>query len=110
MGLGDIGKNLGNMGDMLKQARELQQKLKEAREDLQKQEFEGECEGVRFRVNGEMEIKKVTIDPQRIDPARAARLEDLVKEAANRALSESKKYANSKLRTMTGGLNIPGLT
>ena len=101
---------LGNMGDMINQAREIQKNLKTAREELQKEEFEGECEGIRIRVNGEMEVKKVTIDPSRVDSTRVSKLEELVKEAANRALSTSRDAAGKKLRKMTGGLNIPGLT
>ena len=96
----------GNMGEMLKMAREMQGKLKE----LSREVFEGSAEGVVARVSGDMELKEIKIDPMIVDPNNVARLEKNVSEAVKRALKTSKDEAAKKMRGLTGGLNIPGLT
>lgn len=94
--------NLGNMGEMIKMAREMQGKLKTIKEELAKQLYEETVGGVTVRVNGEMEIKEVVIDPAKKDePARA------FKDAANKVLKKAKEDAAHKMRGLTGGLGLP---
>ena len=96
----------GNMGEMLKMAREMQGKLKELSHEV----FEGSAEGVVAKVSGDMELKEIKIDPMIVDPNNVARLEKNVSEAVKRALKTSKDEAAKKMKGLTGGLNIPGLT
>jgi len=96
----------GNMGEMVKMAREMQGKLKE----LSREVFEGSAEGVVAKVSGDMELKEIKIDPRIVDPNNVGRLEKNVSEAVKRALKTSKDEAAKKMKGLTGGLNIPGLT
>ena len=97
----------GNMGDMIKMAREMQGQIKKIREELSKQVFEGASGGVVVRVNGEMELKEIKIDPGAVDPQKVSNLEKQVSEAARKALKSAKDEAARKMKGLTGGLGLP---
>jgi hypothetical protein len=99
--------NLGDMGNMVNQARELQKNLAKIKDELKHLTYEGEAGGVKVTVDGEMEIKKIDYDVNRIVPNQ---LGGLIKEAANRALNQAKEDAAQKLKQAAGGLSLPGLT
>jgi len=96
----------GNFGDMLKQAKEMQSNLKKVREELAQRTYEAEEAGVKIVVNGEMEVKEVSIGSQ----TDRNQLPQIVKNVANRVLNMAKTDAAEKLKSITGGLSIPGLT
>lgn len=98
--------NLGNMGEMIKQAREMQNNLKKIKEELKRSQYEVEMDGIRVVVDGEMEIKTLTLNPS-LD---SKKLEESAKKAVNKAIKTAKDDAANKLKTLTGGLSIPGLT
>ncbi len=99
--------NLGDMGNMLNKARELQKNLAKIKDELKHLTYEGEAGGVKVTVDGEMEIKKIDYDVNRIAPGQ---LGNLIKDAANRALNKAKDDAADKLKQAAGGMSIPGLT
>lgn len=90
--------NLGKMGEMIKQAKKI-------KETMSKIRCEGEAGGVKVVVNGEMDILEVKI-PQE---SNIARLENLFKDAANRALHQAKAEAAKSMQSLTGGLSLPGM-
>lgn len=94
--------NLGNMGEMLKMAREMQGKLKAVKDELARETYEESAGGVTVRVNGDMEINDVIVDP-----AKKVDLPKAMKEAANKALKKAKDEAARKMRGLTGGLGLP---
>ncbi|OGC06290.1 nucleoid-associated protein, YbaB/EbfC family [candidate division WOR-1 bacterium RIFOXYD2_FULL_36_8] len=98
--------NLGNMGNMMKQAMEMQKNLKRIKDELKHARYDSEEGGVSVVVNGDMEIQEIKI-PTGIDERR---LEDTVKKAVNKALKKAKDDAAGKLKNITGGMSIPGLT
>lgn len=99
--------NLGEMGDMVNKARELQKNLAKIKDELKHLTYEGEVGGVKVTVDGEMEIKKIDYDVNRVAPQQ---LGNSIKEAANQALNKAKDDAAEKLKQAAGGLSLPGLT
>ena len=90
--------NLGKMGEMLKQAKQLKDEISRAR-------YEGEVNGVKVVVSGEMEVVELKIP---LDLP-ANKIESSVKEAINRVLRTAKTDMAQKLGKITGGISLPGL-
>lgn len=101
--------NLTNMTDMLKRFKQMQEELKKVHQELQDESYESDAGGVRCVVSGDMEVKKLEIDPNLLKSADAKRLEFLVSEAVTSAMREAKGIAKDKLKRVTGGISIPGL-
>jgi len=70
-----------------KQMRELQEQFGRMQEELKAKEAIGEASGglVKITLNGDSEIKEITINPECVDPEDVEGLEDLIKEAHNNA-------------------------
>lgn len=98
--------NLGNMAEMFKQAQKMQGELKKIKDNLKNLKYEAESNGVKVLVDGELEIKDLLLNMQ-LDPKK---LEESIKQAVNRALKQAKDDAAKQLKSVTGGLSIPGLT
>ena len=56
-----------------------------------------------------MELTKVDISPDVVDPEDVEMLSDLVMAAANEALRAAAKEKEDKMESISGGLNIPGM-
>ena len=65
---------------------------------------------VKVVISGKLKILSITISPGVIDPDKAGKLEELVLKAVNEAIAKSQKLATKRLKGLTGGLKIPGLT
>ncbi|MDR2035051.1 MAG: YbaB/EbfC family nucleoid-associated protein [Coriobacteriales bacterium] len=99
-----------NMQKMMQQARKMQEEVTKAQEEVQLLEAEGTAGGgvVKVVASGDGRIKKVTIDPDAIDPEDAGMLEDLVLAATNEALGNVGDLAQMRMNAATGGFNLPG--
>lgn len=64
---------------------------------------------VKVKINGEQKIQKVTLDPALIAEADPAKLEKWIESAVTQAITRSQQLAAEKMRSMAGGLGIPGL-
>ena len=64
---------------------------------------------VKVTVTGKMELTKVEISPEVVDPEDVEMLSDLVMAAANEAIRAAAKEKEDKMETISGGLNIPGM-
>ena len=60
-------------------------------------------------VTGKMELTKVEIEPEVVDPEDVEMLSDLIMAAANEALRSAAKEKEEKMDSISGGLNIPGI-
>ena len=58
---------------------------------------------------GDMTIKSIEIDKDAVDPEDVEMLEDMVLAAVNEALRGVGEASSSRLNSITGGMNIPGL-
>jgi DNA-binding YbaB/EbfC family protein len=97
---------------MIQQAQELQARLAKVQKELAEATVEATAGGgaVTVTVTGQQEVKSVKIDPEAISPDDVEMLEDLVLAAVNEAITKSQELAAERMRKVTGGLNIPGLT
>jgi DNA-binding YbaB/EbfC family protein len=64
---------------------------------------------VTVTANGAMELVKIVIDPEVIKTGEADMVQDLVLAATNDALRKAREMMASEMKSLTGGLNIPGL-
>lgn len=92
--------------------RKFQQKMEQVQEELKGMTVEGTSGGGAITVvaTGDQRIETITIDPSAIDPDDADLLADMLTLAVNDALEQSQELAKNKLGSVTGGLNIPGLS
>jgi DNA-binding YbaB/EbfC family protein len=97
---------------MVNQARQLKAKLEEAQKELEKTEVQAEAGkgAVKVTANGQQKIVSITISPRAMDPEKPEQLEQLVLKAVRDAQSKSEKAAAKRMKGLTGGLKIPGLT
>jgi len=90
----------------------MQAQLQRAQEELQETEVTGSAGGdlVTATVNGAMELLKLDIKPEAVDPDDVDGLADLVVAAVRTAHHNAQALAASKLGPMAGGLGgMPGL-
>lgn len=85
--------------------------LKKIQSALAKETIETEAGGgaVRVRINGEQKIQKVTLDPQLISDADLSKVEKWIESAVTQAITRSQQLAAEKMRSVAGGLGLPGL-
>ncbi len=103
---------MGNMGKMLKQMQKLQAGMARVQEELAASRVEASAGGgvVRAVANGHGELVSITIDPAAVDPADVALLQDLVLAAVNEAQRNARAMSESRMKALTGDLQLPGLT
>ncbi|HAS27948.1 MAG TPA: nucleoid-associated protein, YbaB/EbfC family [Dehalococcoidia bacterium] len=98
--------------NMMKQAMQLKSNLEKAQKELEKMKVEAESGNgaVKVTANGKQKILSIKIAPEAVEAGKAADLEKLVFKAVTGALDKSKELADEKLKKLTGGMKIPGLT
>ena len=108
-GYGSGGAN--NIQQLARQAQKLQDDMEAASKELETKEHEATAGGgaVKVTVTGKMELTKVEISPEVVDPDDLEMLSDLVMAAANEAIRAAAKEKEDKMETISGGLNIPGM-
>ncbi len=96
---------------ILRQAQQLQAKLAKAQEELGNLTVEASSGGgaVKVVIDGQQNVHSVEISPE-VVAEDVELLQDLVMAAVNEAITKSQELASKHLSTLTGGLNIPGLT
>jgi DNA-binding YbaB/EbfC family protein len=84
--------------------------LQKVQEELETLTVEGSAGGgvVKVMVTGKQTVESVEIAPEALEDVEM--LQDLVTAAVNDALNKSQEMASEKLSSITGGLNLPGLT
>lgn len=103
--------SFGDMGNLLKQAQEMQRNLDRVREELKTEIVVGSGGGgtVKVEVNGEGEVKALSIDDTVVRSADRAMIEDLVLAALRDGIAQAMRVRKEKLGAVTGGLNLPGI-
>lgn len=86
-------------------------KVKKMQKELQKQVIivSAGDEAVKVEITGEQKIKRIYIDPERIDLNDIRTTEKYVEEAVKQAISQSQKIAAEKMQPMMGMLGNLGL-
>lgn len=108
-----------NMMQMMQQAQNLQKKLKAAQEELANAEVTGESAGGAVKVvcDGQGKFKSIKLSPEAINPENPSSvdadtvemLEDIITTAILQASNKATTEMESKMKALTGGINIPGL-
>lgn len=100
-----------DMKKMMKQAQKMQMELARAQDEIKDMTFEATAGGgmVKVVALGDMTIKSIEIDKDAVDPEDVEMLEDMVLAAVNEALRGVGEASSSRLNSITGGMNIPGL-
>ncbi|MEQ3361565.1 YbaB/EbfC family nucleoid-associated protein [Raoultibacter massiliensis] len=100
-----------DMKKMMKQAQKMQMELARAQDEIKDMTFEATAGGgmVKAVALGDMTIKSIEIDKDAVDPEDVEMLEDMVLAAVNEALRGVGEASSSRLNSITGGMNIPGL-
>ena len=109
-----------NMMNMMKQAQNIQKKLVDAQNELTNMSIEGSAGNGSVTVicDGKGQFKSIKLTAEAINPENPSSisaddiemLEDLISSAMKSAIEKSKTEMEAKMKSVTGGVNIPGLT
>lgn len=105
------GGGANNLQQIARQAQKLQADMETVSSELEAKEYDATAGGgaVKVTVTGKMELTKIEISPEVVDPDDVEMLSDLVMAAANEALRAAAKEKEDKMESISGGLNIPGM-
>ena len=108
-GYGGGGTN--NIQQLARQAQKIQDDMEAVSAELETKEYEAAAGGgaVKVTVTGKMELTKVEIQPEVVDPEDVEMLSDLIMAAANEALRSAAKEKEERMDSISAGLNIPGI-
>lgn len=101
----------GDMGNILKQAQAMQEQMAKIQQQAATKTASGTAGGgiVTVTANGAMQIVSVVIDPEVIKGGDVEMAQDLVVAATNEALRKAKELMEAEMKTLTGGMKLPGL-
>ena len=104
-------KDLANLGNLLRQAQQMGGRMQEIAERLKAQRVHGSAGGgmVQVEANGVGEILRVTIDADLVARNEREMIEDLLPAATNQALQKAKELHAEEVRSLTAGIQLPGL-
>ena len=102
---------LGNMANLMKQAQQMQAQMAKLQEEAATKTVTGSAGGgmVTVTANGALEVVSVRIDPEALKDPDAEMLQDVVLAATNEALKNARQLMAEQMKSVTGGMNIPGL-
>lgn len=108
-----------NIAQMMKQAQQMQKRLQEAQTELANTEFTAISGNGAVTVicDGQGKFKSIKLtksalspeNPEAIDTDTVEMLEDLITTAMNQATTQATSEMQTKMKALTGGINIPGL-
>lgn len=101
----------GNIGNIMKQAQAMQEQLAKIQEQAASKTVDGTAGGgmVTVSVSGAMQVVALKIDPEVLKSGDADMLQDLIVAATNDALRKARDMMAEEMKSITGGLRIPGL-
>lgn len=104
-------KGLSNLSTLLKQAQQIGGRMQGISDELKGRRVSGSAGGgmVEVEANGLAEVLRCRIDPSLIRQEDRELLEDLVTAAVNQALAKAKQMHAESLKSLTGGIELPGL-
>jgi DNA-binding YbaB/EbfC family protein len=85
--------------------------LKKIQSALAKETVETEAGNgaIRVTMTGEQKIKRIELDPAQLNPDNAERLSKWIESAVTQAITRSQQVAAEKMKSISGGLGLPGL-
>lgn len=103
--------NLGNIANIMQQAQQMGGRMEEINGKLKSERVQGTAGGgmVEVEVNGLGEVLRLTIEPSLVEKSETGMIEDLVPAAINQAQAKAKQMHADAMKTLTEGINLPGL-
>ena len=100
----------GGMKGLMKQAQEMQKKMKKMENELKELRIKGSASGklVEVEANGKKEITSIKMDPSILEEDIEI-VEDLILASIKQTYSNVEDEVGEKMRSVTGGMNIPGM-
>lgn len=108
-----------DMMKMMKQAQTIQKRLKDTQDELSNMEITAESAGGAVKVvcDGQGRFKSIKLtaaainpeNPSAVDEDTIEMLEDVITTAITQASKQAVEQMESKMKALTGGINIPGL-
>ena len=108
-----------NIAQMMKQAQQMQKKLQDVQTELTNTEYSAQTGNgaVTVTCDGQGKFKSIKLtgaalnpeNPESVDQDTIEMLEDLITTAMNQATTQATGEMQSKMKALTGGINIPGL-
>ena len=108
-----------NIAQMMKQAQQMQKRLQDAQTELANTEFSADAGNgvVNVICDGQGKFKSIKLsasalnpeNPDSVDADTIEMLEDLITTAMNQATQQATNAMQAKMKSLTGGINIPGL-
>ncbi len=101
----------GNMANIMKQAQAMQAQMAKIQEQAASQTVAGTAGGgmVTVTANGAMEIVGIAINPDVLTSGDTEMVQDLVLAATNDALKKARDMMAAQMKSVTGGMNLPGM-
>ena len=102
--------NMGNMGNLMKQAQMMQERVAKVQEEIAALECTGEAGAglVKVTLNGRHEVRRVEIDPSLFGPDGDKEMgEDLIAAACNDANRRLEAESKAKMESVTAGIPLP---
>lgn len=96
--------------NMMRQAQRQLAQLQKIQEELEATTVTGTAGGgaVRVVMTGKQQVESVAIEPEAAEDLEL--LQDMIVAAVNDAATKAQELAADKMGSITGGMNIPGLT
>tara|TARA_B100001123_G_C14329482_1_gene638517 strand:+ start:176 stop:493 length:318 start_codon:yes stop_codon:yes gene_type:complete len=100
----------GGMQGLLKQAQDMQKKMKKMEDELKELRIKGSSSGklVEIEANGKKDIISIKIDPSVLDED-VEMVEDLILASIKQTYKNVDEEVGDKMKSVTGGMNIPGI-
>lgn len=100
-----------DMMSLMKQAKDMQKNMAKVQAELAAEEVIGTAGGglVEVTMTGAQELKGIKIGKDAVDPEDIETLEDLVQAAVADAQRRAQDLAQSRMQSVTGGLQLPGM-
>jgi len=98
--------------DMLRQLQQMQAQITKAQQEIEESTVEASAGGgaVTVVVSGQPRLQSIKIAPEAVDPDDVEMLEDMIVAALNEALEKVRTMQAERFGSVTGGLDVPGLT
>lgn len=97
--------------DMLKNLQKMQETMQQMQEKMKSVTATGSAGGdlVKVTVNGHMEVQRVELAPECVDPRDIPMLADLIRLATNDAMEKAKDRLKDELGPLAQGAGLPGM-
>src|ERR1700727_487865 len=105
----DAFKNLGNLGELMKNARAMQDQMQNLQQEMRRKTISADAGGgiVSATVNGGMELTQLKIDPARANLGDIETLEDLIVAAVGAAQAKAAEMMRQEMQKKAAEMGVP---